>query len=262
MEQKLHIKIGCLVATNVEHVIERASALVEIVLGETVVSILYSVVQYPDAAGLTPFYGRAVLVLIIAFAVNWVYFTGELSIYRTHDLKKHWFTSLAYVDVHWPLCLSLILASSAVTTLVEAEYTSIGLRYYWGGGVAAGLFCITLLEILHQRDSKNALWSMSGLLAGLRRSVVRAGACVAFSVTPGTSISNLSLLGVGVGAMIVILESSFGRVVSDAHVRLGRGMSRHTTLTVSSMPPDLEHHPSGETHASTPPNCEQISKTE
>lgn len=58
-------------------------------LGETVVSILYSVVQYPDAAGLTPFYGRAVLVLIIAFAVNWVYFTGELSIYRTHDLKKH-----------------------------------------------------------------------------------------------------------------------------------------------------------------------------
>lgn len=89
VEQKLHIKIGCLVATNVEHVIERASALVEIVLGETVVSILYSVVQYPDAAGLTPFYGRAVLVLIIAFAVNWVYFTGELSIYRTHDLKKH-----------------------------------------------------------------------------------------------------------------------------------------------------------------------------
>jgi len=49
VEQKLHIKIGCLVATNVEHVIERASALVEIVLGETVVSILYSVMQYPDA---------------------------------------------------------------------------------------------------------------------------------------------------------------------------------------------------------------------
>lgn len=61
IRRKWHV--GGIATLNLEHVIERDAALVGIVLGETIVNMLYNVADYTGAAGLSSFYGRAVLVI-------------------------------------------------------------------------------------------------------------------------------------------------------------------------------------------------------
>lgn len=61
IRRKWHV--GGIATLNLEHVIERDAALVGIVLGETIVNMRYNVADYTGAAGLSSFYGRAVLVI-------------------------------------------------------------------------------------------------------------------------------------------------------------------------------------------------------
>lgn len=215
------IKIGAVVAYNAEHFIERDAAFVEIVLGETVVNILFNAAKFPHAEGVSVFYGRAILVLMIASQLNSVYFTGEYSIYRTHALRDQWFIYILYTNLHWPLCYGLILASSAVSRMVTADYVENGLRYYWGGGVCLALACINILEILHIRySSEKGLFTIG---YGLRL-IFRVGALVAFSVPPFfLALSDSTLLGIGTASMVgVIIESTVGITsitLVDSHFR-------------------------------------------
>jgi hypothetical protein len=74
-------------AMNIEHKVERTNAFVTLVLGYSVVGVLYQNTGY----GLNAFLGKAVLGLVQAFSFNWLYFEVDGSNIHTHAIRRHAF---------------------------------------------------------------------------------------------------------------------------------------------------------------------------
>ncbi|SCV74436.1 BQ2448_8075 [Microbotryum intermedium] len=184
-------------------VVERTAAFVTIVLGESVISVLF--VAKPGTYGLSYQFARAVFGLTVAFIVNAVYFDAALSKKFLHAIRRHWFTNVVWDITHWPLCTGLILASAALAKLVQNEEVSQGIRWQYGGGMGVALLCITVLGILHQSlDPAGA----SRVNAAFRASV-RLVVAIIFALLPLIkSIKDLAFLGiyVGIASAMVIFE--------------------------------------------------------
>lgn len=73
-------------AINIEHKSERTKQFVTLVLGYSVVGLLY---QSSASFGLNAFFGKAVLGLVLAFAVNWIYFEIDGGKIHIHAIRRH-----------------------------------------------------------------------------------------------------------------------------------------------------------------------------
>ncbi|KAJ7757018.1 hypothetical protein B0H16DRAFT_1721483 [Mycena metata] len=122
-------------ATNIEHHVERLQAFVTIVLGEMVVNIFF---KTSGPVGLNMESGRAFLNLMIAFNFNWIYFRSPASKHFIHAIRRSWFAGFLFTFLHLPLCMSLLLASSAVTRFVSSPSIDSdaggGLKWFFGAG--------------------------------------------------------------------------------------------------------------------------------
>ena len=76
-------------ALNIEHRAERMNAFVTLVIGYSVVALLY---QSDAPAGINAFYGKAVLGLIIAFSFCLIYFEVDSTNLYVHAIRRHKFT--------------------------------------------------------------------------------------------------------------------------------------------------------------------------
>lgn len=105
-------------ALNIEHEVERNGAFVVIAIGE----FLYTIVaSSPAAIGLNERTARAILLLIIAYALCWTYFRGDGSGRAIHALRRSIPSAFFYVYLHIPLIMSLLLAADAGGTLTRTE---------------------------------------------------------------------------------------------------------------------------------------------
>ena len=72
-------------AMNIEHRVERMNAFVSLVLGYSVVSILF---QSGGGYSVNAFLGKAVLGLIQAFIFNWIYFDVDARNLNLHAIRR------------------------------------------------------------------------------------------------------------------------------------------------------------------------------
>jgi low temperature requirement protein LtrA len=104
--------------------------------------------------------GRALLGLMIAFNLNWMYFGSQACKHFVHAIRRHWMTGFMFTALHLPLCMSLLLASSAINRLitsasVESELGG-GLKWFFGAGLGASVWTMATLGVLHKNLDDDA----------------------------------------------------------------------------------------------------------
>ncbi|RHZ88764.1 hypothetical protein Glove_21g57 [Diversispora epigaea] len=107
-------------ALNIEHWSERIGLFAIIAVGESILGVLYvSTNAYPDGQ-----LAKAILGLIIAYSIHWIYFDVDASRQFQHALRRHVFTGVLFILVHFPLIMSLIAFGSSlgsVMTVIDYE---------------------------------------------------------------------------------------------------------------------------------------------
>lgn len=154
-------------AQNIEHRVNRTGAFVTLVFGYSVVSLLY---QSASHVGLNAFFGKAILGLMQAFALNTLYFEIDSYNLHVHAIRRHAATTFIWILLHLPLILSYVIAGAALSRLVltadvgassniedlaeSSRLKSIpeiesGLRWFYCAGLGIGIFCLNGIAACH-----------------------------------------------------------------------------------------------------------------
>ncbi|CAG8446895.1 11155_t:CDS:10 [Diversispora eburnea] len=105
-------------ALNIEHWSERIGLFTIIAVGESVLGVLYvSTNVYPDGQ-----LAKAILGLIIAYSIHWIYFDVDASRQFQHALRRHVFTGVLFTFIHFPLIMSLIAFGSLGSLMTIMDY--------------------------------------------------------------------------------------------------------------------------------------------
>ena len=107
-------------AINIEHRTERVSAFVTLVLGSSVLGIIYASTA---VVGLNAFFAKAILSLILAFSFNWIYFECDTLNMHMHAIRRHWMSSTIWSFTHMTFVQGFVLAAGAMKPLVLAHDT-------------------------------------------------------------------------------------------------------------------------------------------
>ncbi|KAG8711188.1 hypothetical protein FRC11_003430 [Ceratobasidium sp. 423] len=195
-------------ATNIEHFIERTAAFVVIVLGEVVLSVVYHATRAD--VGFKGIYGSAVSGLIIAFNFCWLYFDAECSHNFVHAMRRHWFTSITFTNLHFPLCASLILVSAATSRMTQhTEQVTSAIRWYFGGGLGVALISMALIGATHRGLDPTGTSRLGRFTQlGFRIAVGAIMICL-----PLSDLSPLNLLGTSAGlTSFLVVEETYGKL--------------------------------------------------
>ena len=154
-------------AMNIEHKVERTNAFISLVLGYSVVGVLY---QSSHGYGVNAFLGKAVMGLVQAFIFNWIYFDIDSENIHVHAIRRRPETAYIWQYAHLLFTLAFILSSAALTRFVVATDCpnapldgltetyqerssadiSLGLRLYYSTGLGVSLFALTIIALCHQ----------------------------------------------------------------------------------------------------------------
>lgn len=83
---------------NIEYRVQRNNAFVTLVLGANILSIIFQLSSHDPP--LSAFLGKAVLVLLQAFSINWIYFDIDGANLRQHAIRRHSTTFLLWINGH------------------------------------------------------------------------------------------------------------------------------------------------------------------
>ena len=162
-------------AINIEHKTERTGAFVTLVLGYSVVALLF---QNRAEMGINAFFGKAALGLIQAFSFNWIYFEIDACNLHTHAIRRHFVSTWVWLTAHLPFIMAYVLAGAALSRIVlvtdcrdaniedlteayvsKSEHEmSTGLRWFYCGGLGVALLCMS--KILHSPFYFDAYWTV------------------------------------------------------------------------------------------------------
>ncbi|KAH3669330.1 hypothetical protein OGAPHI_001451 [Ogataea philodendri] len=143
------LKLKYSTAINIEHEVERFGAFYVIAIGEFLYSIVATTAEHNFGEGVSEKVGRAIMLLIIAYCLLWLYFNGDGSKKAIHAARRSGNTALLWFTLHMPLISSLILSADAAAELCYAdEIENHGLSYYFTGGLCVSLFSLYGLAML------------------------------------------------------------------------------------------------------------------
>lgn len=208
-------------AINIEHKVERTNAFVSLVLGYSVVGVLY---QNTHGYGINAFLGKAVMGLVQAFIFNWIYFDIDAENIHVHAIRRRPESAYIWQYAHLLFTLAFILSSAALTRFVVATdcpnasvesltemyqersspVISLGLRLYYSTGLGVSLFSMTLIALCHKHKTS----PMARLSKGARmanRLVVSAIFC---ALPAAQSLSSLKVMSIATGLLgwVLIIE--------------------------------------------------------
>ncbi|KAJ6591104.1 hypothetical protein DFH09DRAFT_193521 [Mycena vulgaris] len=208
-------------AINIEHHVERLGAFVIVVLGEMVVSVFFTT---SGTIGLNLESGRALMGLMIAFNLNWLYFGSQACKHFIHAIRRHWFTGFVFTFLHLPLCMSLLLASSAINRLVTSDSIDSelggGLKWFFGAGLGVSIWTMATIGVLHKNlDDREGIaeHSPKRISRPLSRGIVfgtRYAAGLAMILVPLVKdLSSVQFLAIYVGiTAFLIVEETIARI--------------------------------------------------
>lgn len=112
------MKLTMSTALNIEHEVERYATFVTIALGE----FLYKVAATLSlGVGLTQAFGRGCFLLIIAYALFWLYLNGGTAKKAIHPLRHSATRAIFWLYMHIPLVAGIVLAADAGGDLLTRE---------------------------------------------------------------------------------------------------------------------------------------------
>ncbi|KAG8998575.1 hypothetical protein FRB94_001407 [Tulasnella sp. JGI-2019a] len=142
-------------ALNIEHSMERTGLFVILVIGESIINVTFAPLAGSSQYGPHSEYWRALMGLSISFSLCWIYFDADSSRVFIHALRRHWFTSISYTHIHWPLCASLILMSAGLARMVANDhFENSGYRWMFSGALGSAVFCLAIIGYLHKNLDK------------------------------------------------------------------------------------------------------------
>lgn len=165
-------------AYSLPHMMERTTLFTILVIGEMIMNATY--VAYSGEYGPQSMFWRAALSIVIAFLLMWIYFDVDSSRTFVHGLKRHWFTSISYTHLHFPLCAALILMSSSLAMLITREAVEQESLWFFSGSLALVMFIMGVLGVLHKSLDR---WG-SSLIPKSARIGVRFVLAAIFAVMP------------------------------------------------------------------------------
>ncbi|KAG8738892.1 hypothetical protein FRC10_006409 [Ceratobasidium sp. 414] len=196
-------------ATNIEHFIERTAAFVVIVLGELVLSVVYHATS--AQVGFKGIYGSAISGLIIAFNFCWLYFDAECSHTFVHAMRRHWFTSITFTNLHFPLCAALIIVSAATSRMTQhVDEVTPAIRWYFSGGLGVALVCMALIGATHRGLDPTG----TSRLDRTTQLAFRIAVGVIIICLPlAKNLSPLNMLGTSAGlTSFLVIEETYGKL--------------------------------------------------
>jgi len=208
-------------AINIEHRVERNNSFVSLVFGYSVFAILYQ--NRYSSATTNAIFGKACLLLIQAFAFNWIYFEIDLAHLHVHALRRHFLSGWVWLFGHIPFVMGYTLAAATMAKLVLAHdcsnanteslidayqaeslaEISTGLRWFYCGGLSTTLISSCLISLCHRHKT------ISNLHFDKRtRLTVRLAACIIIFLLPlahPIDFSSLHLVATTCGVTICAL---------------------------------------------------------
>jgi hypothetical protein len=173
--------------------------------------------------------GRALLGLFLAFNLNWIYFS-QASKHFVHAIRRHWFLGFVFSFLHLPLCMALLLASSAVNRFVTSESIHRedehggGLKWYVGGGLGASICIMATVGFLHKNlDDQERLGQLEKAygINRIRRTIgrkvvlsIRYAAGIAMILVPLVDdLNSTEFLAIYVGiTTFLVIEETIARI--------------------------------------------------
>jgi hypothetical protein len=161
---------------------------------------------------------------MIAFNLNWIYFGSQACKHFVHAIRRHWMTGFMFTFLHLPLCMSLLLASSAINRLVtsaalESEQGG-GLKWFFGAGLGVSVCVMATIGVLHKNLDDDA-----GLIErspGKNRQTISRQFVLATRYTAGLAMilvplvkdmSSIKILAIYVGiTAFLVLEETISRI--------------------------------------------------
>ncbi|KAG8783714.1 hypothetical protein FRC15_004674 [Serendipita sp. 397] len=128
-------------ALEIGHVIEKTAAFFVLVTGEILIAVSY-IAEEESEIGPRGEFWRSALGVVIAFLLCWIYFDADSCKVFVHAIRRHWFSSITWTQLHLPLCAGLVIAAAAVHKMILKQYIDQGLRWYFAGGMAAIMICL------------------------------------------------------------------------------------------------------------------------
>ncbi|KAK8143257.1 hypothetical protein G3M48_007503 [Beauveria asiatica] len=216
-------------AMNIEHKVERMNAFVSLVLGYSVVGILF---QSNGGYTINAILGKATLGLVQAFLFNMIYFDVDGSTVDVHAIRYSANGAILWTFAHLPFIMGYIVASSALSTLVLAtdiagahrdqlispyyerseEDFGLGVRFFYCHGLAIALLAMGAISWSHSHRSPPTT-----RIPKVYRLANRAAACVILFLLPlAENLKSLQLISTTLGLTVyVVIVEVWGRSCTD-----------------------------------------------
>ncbi|KAJ3158148.1 hypothetical protein HDU86_003100 [Geranomyces michiganensis] len=224
-------------AISIEHMSERNGLFLIIVLAEVMIALFYnSVSATPDVS-----FVKAVVGLILALSLAWIYFDVDGSQQEIHAMRRKAWTGILWNLTHIPLFGAVVLAGVSLEVMVQATDDSGGhgedgattsgagnahaftVRTYssFFGSLALVLTCYTIISLTHR--SMHAARISKRLRTGTRMAVA-----ICFAALAGASHNAHAPLLSSARSIAVASGASLLLVGLETWSRLG-GATRHGT---------------------------------
>ncbi|KAL6698953.1 bacterial low temperature requirement A domain-containing protein [Trichoderma pleuroticola] len=205
-------------AISIEHRVERMNAFVSLVLGYSVVAILF---QSQGGYNINAFLGKAILGLMQAFTFNWIYFDIDASNLSLHAIRRSRISAGIWEFAHLLFVMGYIVATSALSRLVLAtdvpdtnpeqlaepyresseDHFNAGVRFFYCHGLAIALLAMEAISFSHKHMNPPTLRLHKNI-----RLANRAAVCIVMFFLPlAHSLRSLELISVTLGLSIWVL---------------------------------------------------------
>ena len=230
-------------AMSVEHLVSRLDAFVTLVLGYSVVSLLY---QSATRNPLNNFFTKAILGLLQAFALNSLYFEIDTFNLYTHAIRRHnWYFVFVWKITHIPLVMSLVVAGATISRLVLAhdcahcpvsalaetyaarsQQTILpGQRWFYCAGLGLATICTAVIASTHhyrRPDTGSWFFQHRKNLRLVLRAVVGLVIVLLPVFDAGARLDSVGLIATTTGLLHLCLFSDLAGNVLDARFCKGR----------------------------------------
>ncbi|PVF91698.1 hypothetical protein CPB86DRAFT_718994 [Serendipita vermifera] len=201
-------------ALEIGHVIEKTAAFFVLVTGEILIAVAY-IAKDKTEIGPHGEYWRSCLGVSIAFFLCWLYFDADSSKVFVHAIRRHWFSSITWTQLHLPLCASLVIAAAAMHKMILYNSVDQALRWYFAIGMSVLLFCLGLMGFLHRSLDKPG----SSIIPRWVRLGLRMVLSVFFAAFPlfsnDSSVLELGVYAAGLAALVLV--ETVGKIGSVGH---------------------------------------------
>ncbi|CAG8448429.1 10115_t:CDS:10 [Diversispora eburnea] len=231
-------------ALNIEHFSERVGLFAIIAVGESILGVVYvSTSEYPDGQ-----LAKAILGLIIAYGIHWIYFDVDASRQFQHALRRHVLSGVLFGYVHYPLLMSLIAFGSSLGSIMtiidyldeeenhasDVEDSNNSSHLLFGREVSsentitkfpeslAWLFCASLATAMYSMATIGILHKGLDSVSLMRipkyqRITIRFVVGTIFLLLPLAHLNTLNLVAIvaSLSIFLVVIEA-YGRLIRDS----------------------------------------------